>query len=132
MIKFSLIKSVLDKNNNKQTLLIGTVFIPEFFKEYSKWQFKNKQIYSLMKAKGLAQNLLDTSRDILIDADTEIISNHPNRAKSMQARARRLTESSYILSSMAILINDNTKIVVEITSNKSSENSKKQKDTGTS
>lgn len=128
MIKLSLIKS---PTNSQKTLLISNVFIPTFFQEYSQWQFKNHQTYSLLKAKGLAQNLLETSRILLLNADDEIIQNHPNRAKSMQARARRLTESSYILSTMSSFINDDTKIVVEITTENSSENRKKQKNIGT-
>lgn len=131
MITLSLMKSVSSKTK-QQTLLIGMVTIPNFFKDYSDWQFKDKQTYSFLKSKGLSQRLLDTSREILIDADNEIISHHPNRAKSMQARARRLTEASYILSAMAILINQETKIIVEVSPNQVSENSKKSKDIGKS
>lgn len=130
MITLSLKKSVTSKNQTR-TRLIGNVIIPAFFKEYSNWEFKDRQVYHQKKAKGLALLLLDTSRGIILDAENEIIQNHPNRAKSMKARARSLTESSYILSTMSTFIDDDTKIVVEITTENSSENSKKQKNIGT-
>lgn len=131
MITLSLKKSVTSKNQTK-TLLIGTVTIPVFFKEYSNWKFQNGQKYRQKKTKGLALLLLNTSRDIIIDAEDEIIQNHPKKADSMKTRARRLTEASYILSTMSSLIDENTLIYVDINNVKSqiSEESKNQKDIG--